>query len=86
MKKFTIKDTKPFAGHLGIFCDKEDLVSSPLEWQKMGLQETATGYGGKLTTTYKIHYDGKLYRLYCTCYSNNGSVWFIARGQMIFVN
>ncbi len=85
MKQFTFKDALPWAGHLGLCAKKDDLVYSPLAWQKLGLQETATGYGAKLTSPYKINFENRLYRLYATCYSNNGSTWFKVRGQKIFV-
>lgn len=64
----------------------EDLVDSPLWWQKKGLQQTATGYGSKLTSRFKIVFQRKLRRLYHTCYSNAGSVWFVVKGVKIFVN
>ena len=43
-------------------------------------------YGGKLTHDYKINFKGRLYRLYVTCYSNIGSVWFTVKGRTIYVN
>ena len=64
----------------------KDLVQCPLPWQKMGLQQTASGYGAKLTNTSKIMFEGKLYRIYTTIYSNNGSSWFKAKGRKIYVN
>lgn len=64
----------------------EDLVYCPLEWQKQGLSQTASGYGQKLTQPYKINYEGKLYRLYTTCFSNVGSTWFVTKGKKIFVS
>ena len=66
--------------------DREDLIDSPLSWQKEGLQQTASGYGRKLTMREKISFEGKEYRLYCTCFSNAGSVWFVSKGRKIFVN
>jgi len=89
MKLFTDKDIQDHgcvAGAGSLYADRTELVTDMLPWQKRGLQETATGYGGKLTTTLKINFNDKLYRIYCTCYSNNGSCWFIAKGRKIFVN
>lgn len=86
MKQFTMSDTQPWAGHLGLFADRTELIDAPLWWHKQGLQQTATGYGRKLTTRNKIHFEGKAHRLYCTCFSNVGSVWFTHKGQKIFVN
>ena len=69
-----------------IYADTTDLIDDPLPWQKRGLQQTASGYGSKLTSCYKINFEGKLYRLYVTQYSNAGSTWFRVRGRKIFVN
>lgn len=64
----------------------QDLIYAPLEWQKRGRQQTASGYGSKLNTGYKIDFNNKQYRVYCTCYSNSGSCWFQVKGQKIFVH
>ena len=63
-----------------------DLVNDPLPWQKAGLQQTATGYGGKLTSSYKINFNGRLYRIYTTCFSNCASHWFTVSGRKIWVS
>ena len=39
---------------------EEDLILCPLEWQKKGLRETASGYGKKLTTQYKVRHQNKM--------------------------
>ena len=65
--------------------DSEDRVYCPLWWHEAGLSQTATGYGMKLTTAYKIPYAGKLYRVYCTIFSNAGSNWILAKGEKIFL-
>ena len=64
----------------------DNLLYVPLDWQKRGLQQTASGYGAKLTSSYKISFEGKLYRLYVTQYGNVGSTWFRVRGCKIFVS
>lgn len=69
-----------------IFVDTDNLVYCPLWWQKQGLQQTASGYGHKLITALKIDFEGKLYRLYATCFSNVASVWFTYRGERIYVS
>ena len=73
-KQFTTNDVN----HGAICADRTELIDAPLWWQKQGLSQTRSGYGSKLTMRYKINFNGKLYRLYCTCYSNNGTVWFVA--------
>jgi len=62
------------------------LVLKELPWQKRGLQQTASGYGMKLTNPYMIHFEGKLRRIYTTCFSNVGSNWFIYKGKRIYVD
>ena len=46
-----------------------------LDWQKLGLQQTATGYGKKLTTPYKVSIGSRWYRVYCCIYSNSGLLY-----------
>lgn len=83
MTQFTKADVK---NEQFIYASREDLVYAPLPWQKLGLQQTASGYGEKLTSPYKIYFEGRLYRLYVMCYSNVGCTWFTARGKKYFVN
>ena len=89
MRQFTFKDVTQHgavADAGSLFTITSELVHCPLWWQKQGLQQTASGYGKKLTSSYKIHFEGKLHRLYVTCYSNSGSHWFITKGKKIFVH
>lgn len=89
MKQFTSQDIRPGYGNpetLYIDATREELLYSPTDWQKRGLQETATGYGSKLTTVHKISLDGKLYRVYCCCYSNAGTCYITRKGQRIIIN
>jgi hypothetical protein len=58
-----------------------DAVKLPLEWQKLGLQQTRSGYGSKLTTEYMIHFCGRMRRVYATCFSNVASHWFELRAN-----
>lgn len=69
-----------------IYTDIEDLVECPLDWQKLGLQQTASGYGRKLTTSRKINFNKKFYRIYCTQFSNAGSHWFTVKGVRIYIH
>lgn len=68
--------------HLSI--NQDDLVSAPLWWQEKGLSQTASGYGRRLTTSRKISWlspgakTPRLRRIYCTCFSNVGSCWFMS--------
>jgi hypothetical protein len=64
-----------------------------LEWQKRGLQQTASGYGRKLTTEYMVHIptsvSGRLadraYRVYAICFSNVASFYIIRKGMTLFL-
>ncbi len=85
-KNFTDADLQPHAGHFGLFVTTDELIDAPLDWQKQGLSETASGYGSRLTSTRKIMFNGRVYRLRVTQYGNAGSVWFKAGGRKIFVN
>lgn len=86
MKKFTEADVSKSSQFHRIYLSREDLVYDPPEWMKQGLQETASGYGARLNSGYKIHFEGRLYRLYTTIYSNAGSTWFKVGGRKIYVD
>lgn len=87
MKKFTAADVQDLASEFPrIYLDSSELVDAPLWWHLEGLSQTASGYGRKLTTSHKIHYEGKLYRIYATCFSNAASHWFTVKGKRIYVN
>ena len=61
----------------------ERAVRDPLPHHKMGLQFTASGYGGKIPTEYKIklHGDPRWYRVYCAIYSNIGTLYILKGGR-----
>lgn len=87
MKLFTDADvSNSDSDYPRIYAERSELVEEPLSWQKQGLQQTASGYGAKLTSSLKINFNGKLYRLYVTIYSNNGSTWFTVKGRRIYVD
>lgn len=54
----------------------------PLAWQSKGLQQTASGYGAKLTTSNCICVNGRVYRIY----SNVGSTWINFKGRKVFLS
>lgn len=64
----------------------DNLVDKPLAWQLKGLQQTSTGYGSKLTSRYMIMFEGRLRRLYVTCFSNSSTHWFMLRGIKVIVS
>ena len=57
----------------------------PLPWQVLGLSETATGYGARLTSSRKVFLAGRWRRVYITCYSNIGTAWVTVKGQRVIV-
>lgn len=81
MKEFKTEDVK--GGYIS--AEREDFSYSPLWWHKQGLSQTSSGYGAKLTTPYKISLDGKMRRLYATCYGNASSVWFLLKGERVHI-
>ena len=53
----------------------------PLEWQRQGLQQTASGYGRKLTSRYCVRLaDRRLRRVYVSQFSNAGTAWITLDG------
>lgn len=56
-----------------------------LQWQKQGLSYTATGYGGKIPTQYKVKHDGIWKRVYCAIYSNTGTLYIMQTGRKLIV-
>ena len=63
----------------------EDLQAEQhlLDWQVAGLQKTATGYGTKIPTSWKVRYLGKLRRIYQDVYSNSGVSYIIVNGKKL---
>lgn len=64
---------------------RSDLIDCPLDWQKAGKFETASGYGPALHTVYKLKYAGRLRRVYCCCYSNAGICYINVKGERLLV-
>lgn len=60
-------------------------VYDPLPWQKLGLQQTASGYGRKLTTSNCVYLRGRKHRVYVTQISNAGSTWITFEGQKTYI-
>ncbi len=82
MREFTEADVQDGR----ISADAADLIDAQPQWMRRGLQETASGYGARLNSGRKIRYCGRAYRIYVTCFSNNGTCWFTARGKRIVVS
>ena len=86
-KKYTDADAKPWAGGMGITVDDHhnDLEDLP---PKRSIRDDPQwdGYGDKIPTDWRIHFNNRYYRVYATCYSNVASHWFVANGKKIFIH
>lgn len=86
MKKFTSADlSKVFTEHKTISCLKSELIEKPMWYHKRGLSQTATGYGKKLNTGLMIHFENRLRRIYCHCFSNVGTCYILVKGETIII-
>lgn len=47
--------------------------------------QSQEGYGSKISTDYVLQFYGEArkYRVYCTCYSNSGSLWITHEGRTL---
>lgn len=59
---------------------KEDLIERPLWWHLEGLSFTASGYGGKIPTSYMLRHSGRLKRVYVMIWSNSGTEYILDHG------
>jgi hypothetical protein len=57
--------------------------SVPLWWQLKGLTLTASGYGAKLPTEWKVFDNNRWKRVYCCIYSNSGTLYILRNGKEI---
>lgn len=67
--------------------DPYELVEAPVA-RRNGLLpgQSQDSYGRKITTDHKVKLpNGKLYRVYATCYSNAASHWVIVGGKKLFL-
>lgn len=49
-------------------------------------QRTASGYGGKLPTRYRIRYANRWRRVYAMCYGNAASAYVVVNGAPAFLD
>jgi hypothetical protein len=62
------------------YLNEAPLLHEPLWWHTAGLTQTATGYGKKITTPYKVPIGKRKYRVYLTQHSNAGTLWITYKG------
>jgi len=65
--------------------DKLEVKTDYLWWQEQGLSYTASGYGKKIPTHYKVKNGGRWQRVYCCTASNIGSLYIISNGKKLAV-
>lgn len=58
----------------------------PLWWQEKGLQYTASGYGSKIPTRYKVKHNNRWKRVFCRIYSNIGTLYIMQGKERIIVD
>lgn len=61
------------------------LIDAPLWWHDAGLCKTASGYGKKIESRYKVFFQGKKRRIYSDCFGNSGSNYIFVKGERISV-
>lgn len=57
-----------------------------LHHHKLVLQYTASGYGRKIPTRYKVKYNNRWYRVYICIYSNSGTSYITVKGNNYVVS
>jgi len=55
-------------------------------WQLKGLSFTATGYGSKIPTCYKVKHNNRWKRVYCRVYSNIGSLFIFENKNKLYLD
>ena len=64
----------------------KDLVVGEPQWMQRGLSPTASGYGKKIPTRYKLRYNNRLYRIYGCWFSNVLTTYIVSRNRTIIVD
>lgn len=62
-----------------------NLIYWPLPWQRRGLQ-TASGYGSKLTSEYKLSFNNRLYSCMHTLLRQHPTAYIIASKRRIYLS
>lgn len=60
-----------------------EVIERPPWWHEQGLQQTASGYGSRLTTQKMLRLEGEkvFRRVYAVCWSNSGSAYIFVKGS-----
>jgi len=72
---------------LEYLADSYEVKDNPLWYHLAGLSQTASGYGGKLTSSKMLRIKGeKIWRrIYVMCYSNNGTSYILIKGRKVII-
>jgi len=62
-----------------------EYVVQEMRHHRLRLNYTASGYGSKLPTRYKIKYDNRWYRVYSCCHSNVSTEFVRIQGEIVIV-
>jgi hypothetical protein len=63
-----------------------EFIDRPLWFHVRGLSQTQSGYGTKLASSRCVKLpDGRIRRVYVTCYSNSGTAWINLDGKRLIV-
>lgn len=62
-----------------------ETIDAPMYHHTMGYTYTRTGYGAAIPLRLKVPFNGRLYRVYCTQYSNAGTCWIKSKGVKYIV-
>jgi hypothetical protein len=74
-----------YADEKDINCTIDNATINELWWHKQGLQQTASGYGKKLTTKYIVNFCGKKHRVYAICFSNVACHYILCAGKPLYL-
>jgi len=57
----------------------------PLWYHEQGLSQTASGYGKKLKTVYKVENKNRLYRVYTDVVSNSNVIYIYEKQKKVYL-
>jgi hypothetical protein len=64
----------------------KDLVVDEPQWMRWATIPTASGYGKKIPTRYKLWHNNRLHRIYACCFSNVATTYIISCNRTIIVD
>lgn len=77
--------TQRIGGNGLTYITPDEIKEAPLEWQRRGLQYTATGYGKRIPTTRMARVGKRWHRIYCAIFSNSGTCYIESKGKDLIV-